>query len=363
MWRNVRSASNTALRDTSGRRCVRTADVRADIGKRSRSTVAAAKKCDARRRRRPPGRLPKGTKPPPISKRRKTRRRPTPPKGKDKIKGKDKKKETQKKSPRKEGRRGEGRGRCSCRPGPADRRSRPALRHEELQGGNQAGQGSERSPRRPQRADPGSTHDGRTRRVRRTSPVSIPRHSPRSSPRSRGRPVVVNAQRMLKMVGDTESIRMAQAIATIEAAENEKKAADTEFAGAKAEYDLVTPTSELRDSPGAGGRRTSRSRSHRVLQDVSSSRLLFQAGGQQQDDSHLQRRDALRPEPSHCAREELEQPLLEPRDDGVRRPSDHPERHRPVDRDARGTASLTEHRGASRCPHVLGSQPRGDFAR
>ena len=49
-----------------------------------------------------------------------------------------------------------------------------------------------------------------------------------------------NAQRMLKMVGDSESIRMAQAIALIEAAEKEKKDADAEFAGAKAEYDLVT---------------------------------------------------------------------------------------------------------------------------
>lgn len=49
-----------------------------------------------------------------------------------------------------------------------------------------------------------------------------------------------NAQRMLKMVGDTESIRMAQAIATIEAAQKEKKEADTEYAAAKAEYDLVT---------------------------------------------------------------------------------------------------------------------------
>ncbi len=49
-----------------------------------------------------------------------------------------------------------------------------------------------------------------------------------------------NAQRMLKMVGDTESIRMAQAIATIEAAEKEKKDADTDYAAAKAEYDLVT---------------------------------------------------------------------------------------------------------------------------
>ncbi|MEI2730193.1 MAG: hypothetical protein V9E85_13925 [Candidatus Nanopelagicales bacterium] len=49
-----------------------------------------------------------------------------------------------------------------------------------------------------------------------------------------------NAQRMLKMVGDTESVRMAQAIALIESAEKEKKDADTEYAGAKAEYDLVT---------------------------------------------------------------------------------------------------------------------------
>lgn len=49
-----------------------------------------------------------------------------------------------------------------------------------------------------------------------------------------------DAQRMLKNIGDSESIKMAKAIATIEAAENEKAAADTELAGAKAEYDLVT---------------------------------------------------------------------------------------------------------------------------
>jgi len=49
-----------------------------------------------------------------------------------------------------------------------------------------------------------------------------------------------NAQRMLKMVGDTESVKMAQAIATIEAAEAEKTAADAQYATAKAEYDLVT---------------------------------------------------------------------------------------------------------------------------
>lgn len=49
-----------------------------------------------------------------------------------------------------------------------------------------------------------------------------------------------NAQRMLKAVGDAESVRMAQAIATIEAAEAEKVAADEEFNAAKAEYDLVT---------------------------------------------------------------------------------------------------------------------------
>ncbi len=49
-----------------------------------------------------------------------------------------------------------------------------------------------------------------------------------------------NAQRMLKTVGDSESVKMAQAIATIETAENDKKAADAEYATAKAEYDLVT---------------------------------------------------------------------------------------------------------------------------
>ena len=49
-----------------------------------------------------------------------------------------------------------------------------------------------------------------------------------------------NAQRMLKMVGDTESVKMAQAIETIEAAEAEKTAADAQYATAKAEYDLVT---------------------------------------------------------------------------------------------------------------------------
>ncbi len=49
-----------------------------------------------------------------------------------------------------------------------------------------------------------------------------------------------NAQLMLKTVGDSESVKMAQAIATIEAAENEKETADAEYATAKAEYDLVT---------------------------------------------------------------------------------------------------------------------------
>lgn len=49
-----------------------------------------------------------------------------------------------------------------------------------------------------------------------------------------------SAQRMLKTVGDVESIRMAQAIATIEAAEKEKTDADAQYATAKAEYDLVT---------------------------------------------------------------------------------------------------------------------------
>ena len=87
-----------------------------------------------------------------------------------------------------------------------------------------------------------------------------------------------NAQRMLKMVGDTESVRMAQAIALIESAEKEKKDADTEYAGAKAEYDLVTFERACRSVLTRTFQRwTCRRGRHRVLQDLPGPGLPVQA--------------------------------------------------------------------------------------